>query len=164
MKRALAVVMLAALPACQGTRFDETEWRPNLQSRTNAVTLPNPKASLDPWSERYVLEFLPDESAPARHALVLELDRTIREGDGQDATGVLKAWRYESPGRSPLTPENSRLKSGKISFHRLPEDHVNGTFDLLFVSSADGKLLWNELTEFQLSGSFRAILSTPRAR
>jgi hypothetical protein len=164
MKRALAIAMLAALPACQGTRFDETEWRSNLQSRTNSVSLPKPKASLDPWSDRYVLEFLPDEGAPVRHALVLELDRTIRDGDGQDAADILKAWRYDSPSRSPLTPQNSRLKSGKISFHRLPEDHVNGTFDLLFESNVDGKLLWNELTEFQLSGSFRAILSPPRAR
>ncbi|MBI1848718.1 MAG: hypothetical protein HYR85_00085 [Planctomycetes bacterium] len=157
---------LLALPACQGARFTEIEWRPNLQSRTHSVTLAAQSASLDPWSERYVLEFKDDSGSPASasRSLVLEVDHTLPDADGQDAARVLKAWRYDSPGRVSLTPDNSRLKAGKIGFHRLPEDHVKGTFDLLFVSNVEGQPLYGDLTEFQLEGSFRVTLSPPRSR
>ncbi len=158
-----ALAALAAVSGCRlGTRFTETEWRPKLQASPEDVTLDTYTAALDPWSDRYVLEFR--DGAAAEPRLVLEIDKSIPDGDGLDGATYLKAWRYDSKGRSPLTPQTSRLKGGKLAFQRLPEERAQGSYDLLFTAPEDGSLLFGELTELQLRGTFRIILSPPRSR
>jgi hypothetical protein len=172
-----AALALAMLPGCLGARFTETEWRPELQARSQEVRLRIFSAALDPWTDRYVLEFRDDPrgtpgsgtSSSARgRLLVLELHRTIPDGERLDGARYLKAWRYEAPGRTPLGPHNSRLHAGHLSFQRRPEERVRGSYDLLLVGpeGPDGRPapLHGELTELQITGTFSVFLDPPRMR